>query len=94
MAGSGIQDGRYRVVVGIRIAIQHARSRHVQGCVLVRAVAVVVGHRRIVDAQHVDADGGDIRAGLAVVGIVREAVQTAKVSVRRVAEGAVIAEDE
>src|SRR2546427_5437172 len=54
-----------------------------------RGVAVVDGHRRVVHGCDGDVDGGDARVGLAVVGLVSEAVSAVVVGGRRVAETAV-----
>src|SRR5439155_9567827 len=68
---------------------QHVEVSGVQGCVFGIGVAVVDRHRRVVHASDGDGHGGDARVGLAVVGLVGEAVGAVVVGRRRVAEAAV-----
>src|SRR5204862_6461419 len=87
----GRREGKRAQAVAVHVAVvgEHTGSGHVQGDVFGRGVAVVDGHRRVVHGCDGDVDGGDARVGLAVVGLVSEAVSAVVVGGRRVAETAV-----
>src|SRR5262249_27759227 len=57
--------------------------------VLVGRDRIVLGDRSVVDRRHIDADGGDVAVGAAVVGLVGEAVRDGEGVVWRVGGGAV-----
>src|SRR5262245_5203938 len=77
------------VAVGIGVVGEDAWGTDVQGGVFGSAVAVVDRHRCVVDAGDRDHDGGDAGVGLAVVGVVSEAVGAVVVGRRGVGEAAV-----
>src|SRR5262245_64273664 len=77
------------VAVGIGVVGEDAWGTDVQGGVVGSAVAVVDRHRCFVDAGDRDHDGGDAGVGLAVVGVVSEAVGAGVVGRRGVGEAAV-----
>src|SRR5437870_3439796 len=77
------------VAVHITVIGEHAAGGHVQGGVFGGAVAVVDGDGRVVDAGDGDGDGGNAGVGLAVVGVVSEAVEAVVVGRRGVTETAV-----
>src|SRR5262249_57162247 len=81
----GMRGGGGRGVQVAAVA-QFAGGGHVEGGVLVRAVAVVGRPRRVVDRVDRDAHRGHVAVGLAVVGLVGEGVGAVVVGGRRVGE--------
>src|SRR5205085_872959 len=83
------QDGGQGVAVHVGVVAEHAGGSHRQGRVLGGGVGVVGGHGGVVDRGDGEGDGGRAGVGLAVVGLVGEAVGAVVVGRRRVAEGAI-----
>src|SRR5439155_731633 len=78
----------------VAVVGQHAGRGNVEGRLFAGGVAVVDCHRRVVGACDRDADGGDARVSLAVVGLVGKVVGAVVVGRRAVAEAAVAVQGE
>src|SRR2546425_317984 len=89
MGGLAHQYRPQGVPVHIGVVGQQAGRCYVQGRVFGRGETVIDRHRRVVRACDGDGDRGDTGVGLAVVGLVGEAVGTVVVGRRGVTETAV-----
>ena len=82
---TAIQSCGQRIFVWIAVVGQHAGRCYLQHFVLEHAVAVVLGHRRIVDGLHDESHRGETGDG-AIEGLIFEAVRAVVVRIRRISE--------